>query len=293
MTGGVIAALTAAVGFGLTQTVNRKSNLIVGPTRTAFGLLSAIEAALVVRVVMTGEWRMLAGAPMESLAAFTAAALIHYAIGWTLLAHSQEQIGVARTGAVASAAPLVATLLAAVLLDEPLTWAVAGGVGLTVLGVALVSTRRKGSAGTMDGGAFPWFGLAVAVCWGSSPIFIRTGLDGLDAPVLGLTFGLGAALVIHLAVLVMGSTLRHGSWDRQAVGWMAVGGLTGAVGIGAQWVAFGLTTIAVAFTVMQLATLIVVGLAPVVFDAEVERLTGRLVVGTVSMLVGSAIVVWL
>lgn len=289
MNPGVAWALVAAVGFGLTQTVNRKSNLIAGATRTAFGLLAAVEVALLARLAVTGDWRLLAGAPLWALAAFSGSALIHYVGGWTLLAHSQEQVGVARTGAVTSAAPLVATLLAAVILDEPLTLAVVVGVVLSVVGVALVSTRSASSGGWRT---IPWFGLAVSLCWGSSPMLIRIGLRGLDEPVLGLTVGLGVALAIHAVALASQGMFGGGRWDRRAIAWMAVGGVTGAVGIGAQWTAFGLTTVAVAFTVMQLATLIVVGLAPVVFDSETERITLRLVAGTAAMLIGSAVVIW-
>ena len=72
---------------------------------------------------------------------------------------------------------------------------------------------------------------------------------------------------------------------------MALGGTTGAVGIGAQWIAFGLTTIAIAITVQQLAVLVVVGLAPIMFRSALERLNASLLIGTAAMLAGSVMVV--
>ena len=122
-------------------------------------------------------------------------------------------------------------------------------------------------------------------------MLIRKGLLGIDHPVLGLTVGLGAALVVHALVLTFTHSWRPETWDRGAFRWMALGGITGAVGIGAQWVAFGLTTIAIAITVQQLATLVVVALAPLMFDAAFERLNVKLLTGTAAMLAGSAIVV--
>ncbi|MDH3499327.1 MAG: hypothetical protein OEM97_04340 [Acidimicrobiia bacterium] len=50
---------------------------------------------------------------------------------------SQHQIGVARTGAVVSAAPLVGTLLAAPILGEALGMWTLAGVVLTVAGSPL------------------------------------------------------------------------------------------------------------------------------------------------------------
>ncbi|MDH3249406.1 MAG: DMT family transporter, partial [Acidimicrobiia bacterium] len=148
MSPGVLWSLVAALGFGFTQTLNRKSNLLVGASRTAFGLLAAVEIILVIRMFVTGENRLLATAPLSALAAFTASAVIHYILGWTFLAMSQQQIGVARTGAVVSATPLVGTLLAAILLDEPLTGFIIIGVLATMGGVALISLSRGDISGT-------------------------------------------------------------------------------------------------------------------------------------------------
>ncbi len=290
MTAGVVWALVAAVGFGFTQTINRKANLLTHAFRTAFGLLVAVELVLILRATVLGEWGLLATAPWWALAAFTGSTLIHYLGGWTLLALSQQRIGVARTGALVSAAPIVGVLLAIPILGENLSLITFLGVLLMVGGVFLVSISGATNTGNWTR---PWLALAVATLWGTSPMLIRIGLRGLDAPVLGLTVGLGVSLLIHTAALTIVGTWRKEPPPAAAFGWMALGGVTGAVGIGAQWISFGLTTIAIAITVQQLATLIVVGLAPIVFDATIERLTLPLVGGTAAMLAGSATVVWL
>jgi drug/metabolite transporter (DMT)-like permease len=289
MSVGVAWALVAALGFGVTQTLNRKANLTIGAYRTAFGLLMTVELILIARMLIIGELALLGSAPLSALALFTGSATIHYVAGWSLLALSQGQIGVARTGAVTSAAPLVATILAAVFLGESLTVSTVGGVVLSMTGVAMVSMSR----GT-DGRAWtiPWFGLAVALCWGSSPMLIRKGLEGLDAPVLGLTVGLGAALVVGAFGLASIGGFERSGWSRSAIRWAVLGGVTGALGISAQWISYGLVEVAVAITVQQLATIVVLVLAPFMFDSRFERPTLLLVSGTAAMLAGSVIVVW-
>jgi drug/metabolite transporter (DMT)-like permease len=289
MSSGVAWSLLAALGFGFTQNLNRKSNLLVGPYRTAFGLLVFVELVLVIQLTVTGGWAVLDGAPLRFLWYFVGSALIHYMVAWTLLALSQNQIGVARTGAVTSAAPLVGAVLAAVFLAEPLTiWTVVG-VLASAIGVTLVSLSRAPDAGKRW--VIPGFGLAVAACWGTSPMLIRKGLEGIDAPVLGLAVGLGAALVVHAIVLTATGRWTSEPFDRRAIVWMALGGLTGAVAISSQWISFGLTTIAIAITVQQLATLVVVALAPIMFGT-IERPNALLLMGTATMLAGSATVVW-
>ncbi|MGI9647933.1 MAG: EamA family transporter [Acidimicrobiia bacterium] len=282
-------ALVAALGFGFTQLVNRKANLLVDAYRTAFGLLLAVEMILLVRLLVTGEFRLLADAPLASLAYFSSSALIHYIGGWTFLALSQQTIGVARTGALVSSAPIVAALLAVPVLGEPLTALTLTGVLLSVGGLVLISLSQPDGS---YGWSRPWFALMVALCWGIGPMLIRKGLEGLDEPMFGLTFGLAVALLFHGAGLA-----AVGRWQRPrpsavAYRWMLVGGVTGSIAISAQWISFNVTTIAISFTVQQLAVLVVVGLAPIVFDARLERLSASLAAGTLATIAGSVVVVW-
>lgn len=289
MQAGVLWGLVAAIGFGFTQMMNRKSNLMLDAFRTAFGMLLAVELILIARLVVTGDIGLLADVPMSSVGYFSLSAVIHYIGGWTFLALSQQSIGVARTGALVAAAPIVGTLLAVPVLDESLTVLTFVGVACTVGGVALISLSRPSGA---EGWSNPWFALVVAGLWGTSPIFIRKGLEGLDEPVFGLTLGLAVALVIHAAGLFVTGQWRRPRPPRAVYKWMLAGGVTGAVGISAQWVSFSLTTIAISITVQQLATLVVVGFAPIVFDAKLERLTVPLAIGTAAMITGAVVVVW-
>jgi drug/metabolite transporter (DMT)-like permease len=290
MQAGVLWALLAALGFGVTQMMNRKANLLVDAFRTAFGMLVAVEVILIARLMVTGEFRLLSGAPLSSLAFFSGSAIIHYTGGWTLLALSQQSIGVARTGALVSAAPIVGALLAVPVLGESLTVLTFVGIASSVGGVTLISLSQ--SRGSTQRWSKPWFALLVAVSWGTSPMLIRKGLEGFDEPLVGLTVGLAVALAVHAVGLAVVGQWKRPRPPRAAYRWMLAGGVAGAIGIGAQWVSFSLTTIAIAITVQQLATLVVVGLAPVVFDAKLERLTAPLVGGTFAMIAGSAIVVW-
>lgn len=289
MQAGVLWAVVAALGFGLTQMMNRKSNLLLDAYRTAFGLLVIVELILIARLVVTGEVGLIADVPLSSLVYFSLSAVIHYIGGWTFIALSQQSIGVARTGALVAATPILGTLLAVPVLDESLTLLTFVGVACTVGGVALISLSRPTGS---EGWSNPWYALLVAALWGTSPIFIRKGLEGLDEPVLGLTLGLAVALVVHWVGLVVTGQWQRPRPPRAAYKWILIGGVTGAIAISAQWVSFSLTTIAISITVQQLATLVIVGLAPVLFDAKAERLTIPLAVGTAAMITGAVVVVW-
>lgn len=293
-------ALVAAVAFGVTQTLNRKSNQLIGPYRTAFGLLVMVEVVLLASSIITGEIDHLARAPGWALVSFAIATLFHFGAGWTLLALSQQRVGVARTGALASAAPLVGAIAAALLLDEPLTLLTVVGMVVVIAGVALLSlsatarTEAGGWGHLLGGGPgdlpLPWHALTVAVLWGISPILIRKGLEGLPYPILGLTFGIGVTVVLY----GVGVTLTKG-WGKRvparALMWMSLGGVTGALAISAQWISFSLTTIAIALSLQQMAVLVVIALVPFMFREPFERISTMLLVGTAAMLAGTTLVV--
>jgi drug/metabolite transporter (DMT)-like permease len=285
---GVAWALVAAFGFGVTQILNRKSNQLVDAYRTAFGLLVVVGVVLTVRMIATGEVRRLEGAPGWALGCFAIATLFHFGGGWTLLALSQQKVGVARTGALVSAAPLVGAVMAAIFLDEPLTVLMGLGVVVVVAGVVLLSLSGALSAG--GSWSHPWYALTVALLWGTSPLLIRLGLAGLDAPVLGLTVGIVFTVVAYALGLLL-TRRRRSRPPARALMWMAAGGLTGALAIAAQWISYSLTTVAVALSLQQLAVLVVLALVPLVFREPLERISPLLIVGTMMMLVGTVTVV--
>lgn len=72
---------------------------------------------------------------------------------------------------------------------------------------------------------------------------------------------------------------------------MAAGGISGALGITAQWISFDETTIAVAISLQQLAVLVVLGLVPLSFREPAERISGLLLVGASAVLAGNLLVV--
>ena len=284
---GAVWALVAAIGFAFLQVSNRKANQLLDAYRTAFGLLVAVEVVLLVRIVLLGDFNLLFSAPLSAVVIFGVTTLFHFVGGWTLLALSQQAIGVARTGALVSSAPIIGTLVAAAALDEPLTVAIAGGVLLAVVGVALISL--SGRVPGSDEWRRPWFALAVAFIWGSTPLLIRLGLERFDQPVEGLTIGLASSVLVYALLLTVTGRWR-GPVPGRAIRWMLFGGVCGAIAVSAQWLSFDLTTIAIAITIQQLSVLFVIALVPMMFHQAFERMNPSFFAGAVLVLIGATIV---
>lgn len=287
---GAAWALSAGVLFGIFQAVNRRANQLADAYRTTFALLVVAVIGLGVVTLATEDLSLLGSAPNASFVAFAAAGIIHFFLGWTFLAVSQQRIGAANTGALIAATPLIGSLLAAVVLGEYLSPITILSIALVTAGVVLIA-RRMGSAG--DHLAYPWFALAAATSWGVSPLFIRWGLDGLDSPIIGVTVGLLAAAGLYAIVLAVGAAPTSSGTTRSALIWIAIAGVLVAAAIAAQWTALDLTEVSTVVTLQLTASPVVVLVAPIVVGTESERWTWRLVIGMVAVLAGSILTIWI
>lgn len=287
--GGAAWALFAGVSFGIFQAVNRRANQLIDPYRATFGLLLVAVAGLGVFTVVTQDLELLSSAPMFALFAFGAAGVVHFFFGWTFLSLSQQRIGAANTGVVTAATPLIGSLLAALVLDEPLGAVALLAIALVSAGVILIARRASGAGQRLT---YPWFALGASLSWGTSPLLIRWGLDGLPSPVIGVTIGLAAAAALYAVVLASGRAPTTSGVPRQVRRWILIGGVLVAAAIAAQWTALDLVEVNVVVTLQQVATPVVVLVAPVIVGTSIERWTWRLILGMVAVIAGSTMVIW-
>lgn len=287
---GIAWAIVAGISFGLFQAVNRRANQVVDAFRTTFGLVVVGAVGVGAVALISQDLAAARSAPLASYLYFAAAGVVHFFVGWTLLALSQQRIGASRTGAVLASTPLIASVLAALVLDEALgaiTWL---GVLLVTAGVALLSLRGgiPGVAQTV-----PWFALAAAASWATSPLFIRKGLEGLGAPLVGVAVGLLAAAVSYAIFFAVRGQITQdptGLANRAVRSWIVIAGVVVAAAIAAQWTAFDLAPIGVGYALMQLAAPVVIVAAPLIVGGEMERVTPVLILAVTAIVSGSVIV---
>lgn len=285
---GVAYAVSAGIGFGIFQAVNRRANQQMDAYRATFLLIAIGAVCMAIFSVATRDLSVLTTAPPRAFLFFIGAGVIHFFLGWTFLSLSQQQVGAATTGAVLGSTPLVASIMAALVLDEALTVTSGIGVLMAVTGVALLSLRRRIAVG----GGFPWFALLAALAWGSSPLFIRWGLEGLGDPIVGVTIGLMSAAVVYAIVLAISRKRRAAApISKEALRWVTLAGFLVAIGIACQWMALDLISVAVAITVMQLSAPTVIAAAPLIVKSEAEKPTLSLIGGAAAVLAGSVLVV--
>ncbi|HXF56545.1 MAG TPA: EamA family transporter [Actinomycetota bacterium] len=241
MSGAVWAAL-AGIGFGVFQTLNRRTLRGVDVFRSTFVQLLLATAVLAAVAASTENLGLLGRASAWALLNFALAGVVHFLVGWTLLATSQQRIGASRTSPLVATTPLFGALLAFVTLGESPSGVALAGMSLMVAGVYTVGGERAagrsspapavaGAALAGTGGALgpasgpgraalgpePWSpgrrwgkallaaapGLGAALSWSVSPVFIRAGLRELPSPLLGVTFSMVVATAAYGAVVLL------------------------------------------------------------------------------------------
>jgi len=142
VTGPALAA-AAGLGFGVFQTLNRRA---IGGMSDAylatFVQLATALGVLIVATLATEDLGLLADATAVSLVCFSAAGLIHFAVGWTFLNMSQMRIGAARTSPLLATTPVFGAVIAILVLNEVPAAIVWVGVALVTAGALVVSLER-------------------------------------------------------------------------------------------------------------------------------------------------------
>lgn len=284
---GILWAALAGIAFGISQLSNRGVNRQTDALAATTAMVTAMLVALIAVTGLSGSFGDLADIPAASAGWFVAAALVHFLVGWTLFAVSQQRLGPSKTAAVLSTNPVTAAIVAAVVISQdlrPITWV---GVLAVTIGVATVAIRS--SAGKRQSPSGLVAILAATMMFSISPIFVTYGLRGFDRPLLGLVVGILVTVpLMHLTTRAM-----TGNWvrvDRSMSGWLVLGGISAGFAITAQWTAFDLIPVGAVVSLQQLSTPVVLFLGPTLLSAPRERPDARMLVGT-GLIIGGAILV--
>jgi drug/metabolite transporter (DMT)-like permease len=284
---GVVWATLSGVAFGFSQVSNRGVNRNNEALAATTALVSAMAVAVTLAAGLRGDLAELPTMPGQAVGWFVAAALVHFLVGWTLFAMSQQRLGPSRTASVLSINPVVAALVAALVISErlrPVTWV---GVITVTIGVGVVAMARAGDGPRRLIALTPI--LAATLMFSISPIFVRFGLDHFDRPLTGLVVGMAVTVpCMHLSTRAL-----TGRWVRLSGptrGWLALGAASAGLAVVAQWTAFDLIPVGAVVSLQQLSTPVVLLAGPLLLGSPRERPDARLLLGTALILGGAVLV---
>jgi drug/metabolite transporter (DMT)-like permease len=204
MTAAIILALASALCYGL------------GLTLTQFGLRDVPPAAGAAISIPTSTLLFVAAAPIglagttpvwTALPIFATVGLLFPAAATLITFEANRRLGPVITGSLGNLAPVIAVLLAFVLLGEPLRLGQMLGLAIILAGVIVLTGPR----GQQSSGWTSWYvvlPLVVAALRGLIQPVIKLGLAQWPSPYAAVLVG----YVISSAVVVTALRLRTGRW---------------------------------------------------------------------------------
>jgi drug/metabolite transporter (DMT)-like permease len=285
---GALWAAASGVGFGLFQSVNRRAVLDIEDSYVSTFIQLVIAAlVLVAATLATEDVGTLADAPAWSLAAFAAAGVVHFLLGWTFLNISQRRIGAARTSPLLTMAPVFGLVLAFLTLGE-----VPSAVGVAAILPMIAGAYLVAGGGEEARGLDAIPGLACAFMWALSPILTVEALEGLDSPLLGVTLGMLASVAAYAVFLAgRGTPVRMGAIARHALAFKLGAGLLVALATWWRWLALDDASIGAVLALALLSVPIVLFLSPLLVGRHLERVTARVWGGSLLVVAGSLILI--
>ena len=134
------------------------------------------------------------------------------------------------------------------------------------------------------------FGLGTAICFATSAIFIRHGLEGLPSPLLGVTIGMVITTVVYgVLLLFRRKQIQQGPIPRDAWLFQIAAGAMVGLATWMRWIALDMAPVAVVMALGRTNVPVVIFLAPLLVGRKAERVTARVWLGAALIVAGAVL----
>jgi len=278
-------AFQAALCFSIAHVLIRRG--LVGSNALTCSLISLATTAavfwllVVILIPLSTLWT-------PTIGYFIAAGIFAPAIGQTLGYIGIERIGVARSTPIVNSAPIFSSSFAVLFLGEVWTAQNILGTLSVIIGVIILSSGKssEGEWRKID----ILYPLVGAVAFGISTTLRKSGLSALHVPLLGAAVTVGTAFFIILIVIQWRGGRRALKFNRESTRWLFGAAV---VNTGAILSVFSALNVGKVVRVEPLIacnpllTILWVG----IFLRQIERISARIVLGSVFTVMGTALVV--
>jgi len=238
-----------------------------------------------------GLWAaVLARGPLEPLqprgiAFFVLAGLVGTVAGRLLRFISIEKVGPSVTAALNNLYPFISSGLAILLLGERVTTAIVAGTVVIVLGTLLLSTSGRRVGFRPRDLVFP---ILSATCFGVVTVLRKLGLSSMS-PVPGFAVNVTTALIAFTAFLAVSGNGGAMALSRRSLAYFVAAGVAENAGVFLALLALSLGTVSVVAPLAGTAPIFVL-LMSFFFLRGLERLTARVVLGTLFIVLGVVLI---
>jgi uncharacterized membrane protein len=243
---------------------------------------------------------LIASGQIESVINFTlsgyiwlsSAGILHFVIGRWMFFKAVQYTGANVTSILRRIDSLVALLLGVGLLGEPLSIQLVLGILLTVFGVVATSLNPKMVRNTQApflnlSPQALFFGLGTGVLWGITPVMMKVGLQGTNAPVAGTFISFFAATVaLSFSLLSPDRRNSFSQLSRKIMGLYCVVGLWAGIANLFRFFALNLSPASVVTPLLSTTPVFLVALS-FLLKRKLEVFNPPVIVGTIAVVIGA------
>jgi uncharacterized membrane protein len=217
----------------------------------------------------------------SALPLFMLSGIIGTAGGRLLRFVSIEKVGASVAASIINLNPFLATGMAILVLGERVTLPMIGGTGVIVLGTTLLSLSGRQIGFQSLHLFYPFLS---ASCFGAVAIIRKLGLSHAG-PLFGSAVNITTALITFTAFLLASGNRQVLVWHGRGLMYFVGAGIAENLSVFLVLVALGLGEVSVVTPLAGTAPLFVLPFTTL-FLKGVERLTGRIVVGAILIVLG-------
>jgi drug/metabolite transporter (DMT)-like permease len=260
--------------------------------------------------IVTGQVFRLDQLDAESYALLATAGIIHYVVGRYFNYAALEAIGAARTGPVHTLGLPYSVFIAFLFLDEELTLGMIAGIALIMAGPPIMVERRRpapvpaavsptSEPQTPAPGGFQLrqaegylFAIIAAVSYGTSPVLIRSALEGESGVSLlgGLVSYVAAGGLLLLSFLLPSRRHLVKALEPASIRVFFAPGVFVFLAQLFRFVALSLASVAVVATLLRFTTIFTLALSWYM-NRDLESITWRVIAGVLLSLAGAVLLV--
>ncbi len=202
-----------------------------------------------------------------------------------------DALGVAITDPIRASTPLFSAAMAIVFLGEEITLPIIVATLMIIGGITLLSWRH-GAMKLAGSAVYLWFPIAASVLAGASQVVRKFGMAAVPHPFLAAAVTATSSLIISVLVMwYVEKTQETWKMNRQCVWWFLAAGITVSFAMTSIYHALDLGKVSVVIPLSSTAPLFSLILTAL-FLRGVERVTPRIVVSTVLIVSGVALITW-
>jgi len=251
---GSILALISAMMFALNTTTLRRG-VLTAPVHQAIAITVPLGLPLFFIILAIFDcFDLIKNLSIRSIFFFSIAGVVHLVIGRYCNYRSTQLLGATQSGPITQLALLISLIFALTLLNEQLNLFLFVGICFVFGGPTFIFFARKYNQKTKSGVLMDYkkgyvWGLLCALAFGSSPFFIKLGLDGggLKQNIVGgfIAYFSATVLVFVLIIITRTKFREIYSLNNQGVKWFILTGFLGFLSHLFRYMALGVAPITI------------------------------------------------